>query len=132
MQGFTMAIVLAPLLIGVILSQALRLNLRGFIGVYLMLVAGNVALSYLQLKTGLIAPLVIGAIGLVVMVVMTGLFGTKIRISDYALTGIGIGLFPWSLGVLQSVTYAVIFAIFATLIALKPKIKSPFKRGSLK
>lgn len=128
-HNYGLAIMLIPLLIGVVLSQALRLNLRGFLGIYLILVAGNMALSYLQLGAGYIAPLIIGAIGLVVTVTLTGFFGNRIRISDYALASFGIGLFPWNVGLLASIIYAIVFIGFAILIALKPKFKNPLRRG---
>lgn len=129
MYDFSLALALVPLLVGVVLTQALRLNLKGFLGVYLLLVAGNVALSYLYFENGFIAPLVIAAVGFLVMMVLTGIFGTRIRTSDYALAGVGIGLFPWTIGVVPSVTYAVLFTGFAIIIALKPKFKNPLRRS---
>lgn len=129
MHDYSLAIGIIPLLVGVVLSQALRLNLKGFLGVYLLLVASNVAVSYLVLNAGWLAPLVIGAIGFVVIILMTGLFGTRVRTSDHVLAGIGVGLFPWTNEVTSSIVYAVIFTGFAILIALRPKFKNPLRRN---
>lgn len=128
MESFYPIISITPLLLGVVLTQVLKLNLKGFLGVYLMLVALNVAIPYFYLESSFVAPLVIGAIGAVVMVLLTGIFGTQIRTSDYALAGVGVGLFPWLLSIEQSLVYAVVFIGFAFLVALKPKFKNPLRR----
>jgi hypothetical protein len=132
LMDFTLAIAIAPLLVGVFLTQLLRINLKGFVGVYLLLVAANVALSYLQLGGGFIAPLIIGVVGFAVLIVLTGIFGTRLRISDQALVAMGVGLFPWTLGLAPSITYGIIFAGLAIVIALRPKFHNPLRRRTYK
>lgn len=132
MHDYSLAIALIPLFIGVVLTQVLRLNLKGFLGVYLMMVASNVAFTYLFLENGFIAPLIIAAAGFIAMLLLTGIFGNRMRTTDYALVGFGIGLFPWTIGLLPAIAYAVVFAGFAILIALRPKFRNPLRRSRYK
>lgn len=122
-------VLLSPLFLGFILSQFLRLNLRMLQGVYLLLAAGNIALSYFLLQDW-ITPAIIAAIGFITLVIAAGLLGGKVRPSDYVFMQVGVGLFPWvHWGLLPAIAYGVSLAGFATLVALRPKFKNPLKRG---
>jgi len=121
-------ILLSPLFLGFILSQFLRMNLKGLQGIYFLLAAGNVVLSYFILGEWL-APLVIAAAGFVVLVVTAGFLGERVRPSDYMFFEVGVGLFPWMhWGFIVAIAFAVVLVMFAVLVALRPKFKNPFQR----
>lgn len=121
-------ILLSPLFLGLILSQFLRLNLKMLQGMYLILVAGNVLLSYFLTNQWLPA-VIIGVAGFLVLLVATGVLGERVRPSDYSFMEIGAGLFPWALwGFSASMIYGVVLVLFAVLIALRPKFKNPLRR----
>jgi len=123
-------LMLVPLLVGIILTQALKATMKTFFGVYFLLVAANVALTYTVLGGGILAPLIIGVIGALVMIVGIGIFGTKVRHADFGFAGFGVGLFPWvAVGFLPSISYSIILAGFVVLVALRPKMKNPFRRS---
>lgn len=121
-------ILLAPLLLGFIASQALRLPLKALTGVYVLLAVGNVILTYFLTGTW-VAPVVIALVGLVVTVIATGFFFEKLTPSDFALIMAGVGLFPWvQWDFLLGIAYAVVLGILVVIVALRPKFKNPLKR----
>jgi len=127
-MDYGLLIVVLPLLVGVISTQFLRIPLRGFVGFYLLLVAANLAVTYVYLAGSIIAPLVIGLLGLLVMIVVAGAFGTRVRTSDLALAAMTVGLFPWTVaGLIPSIVYLVIAAGIVLLVALRPKFTNPFQ-----
>jgi hypothetical protein len=128
-MDYGLAIAVLPLFLGVISTQFLRIPLRGFVGLYLLLVAANVAVTYIYLAGGIIAPLLIGALGFLVMMVVAGAFGTRVRTSDLALAAMTFGLFPWNIvGLIPSIVYLVVAAGLVLLVALRPKFNNPFQR----
>lgn len=119
-----------PLLVGIILTQALKATMKTYFGVYFLLVAANVALTYTVLDGGVLAPLVTGVIGALVMLVGIGIFGTRVRHADFGFAGFGVGLFPWvAVGLVPSISYIIILGGFVVLVALRPKLKNPFRRS---
>lgn len=123
-------VLLAPLFLGIILSQFLRLPLKGLSAVYLLLSAGNVLLWYFLLGGQWLPPVITAAAGFLVTVVLIGFLGQRVRAADYALAMAGIGLFPWTLwGFMAGIVYAIVLVLFAVLIALRPKFKNPLKRN---
>lgn len=119
---------LAPLLLGILSSQLLKLPLRGLTGVYVLLAVANVLLWFFLLGDWL-TPLLISCAGLLLTVIAVGFLYKRVTPSDFALMMSGIGLFPWLLwGPLAAVAYAVVLALFVVLIALRPKFRNPFKR----
>lgn len=131
MDSFTLnLLLLAPLVLGVLLSQLLRLTLKALQGVYLFLAAGNVVLSYFLIGEWLPA-VVAAAAGFVVVLILAGIFGTKVRPSDYSFAQMGVGLFPWThFDFSATLIYGVFLVMFAVLVALRPKFRNPLKRGS--
>lgn len=127
MDPFTLnLILLAPLFLGIVLSQVLRLNLRALQAVYLFLVAGNVVLSYFLLDSWLPAVVAAG-VGLLLVVILAGVFGQRVRPGDYGFAQMGVGLFPWlQWGFTAALIYGIILIMFAVLVALRPKFKNPF------
>lgn len=130
MDNFQLTLILlAPLVLGIFLSQLLKMPLRGLSGIYILLVIVNIFIWFLFLDGDWITPLVTGAVGFLAGVIGTGLLYKRLTPGDFVLIMAGIGLFPWTLwGITASIAYGVILAIFATIIALKPKFKSPFVR----
>lgn len=123
-------LLVTPLIVGALFSQIVPIKLRPFLGVYLILTAAQVLISYLVLNLGVLAPVISSVVGVVVMLVLTGFFGDRLRASDYALAGVGMGLFPWvSVGFPGFVIYAICFTGLVTINALRPRIKSPFRRS---
>ena len=121
-------VLLAPLFVGFVYSQFVRLPLKGLTAIYLLLGVGNVLLTYF-LVGGWLAPLISAAAGLLVGVLATGFFFEKLTPSDFALIMAGVGLFPWAQwDFLVSIAYAVILAIIVVVVALKPKFKNPLKK----
>jgi len=121
-------ILLSPLLLGFIASQALRLPLKALTGVYLLLAAGNVILTYF-LTGAWLAPAIIAAVGLLATVIATGFFFEKLTPSDFSLIMSGVGLFPWAhWDFLLAIAYAVVLGILVIVVALRPKFKNPLKR----
>lgn len=128
MEFLEYLLMLSPLFAGVVLSQILKLKLKEFQALYAVLLAAAVAISYFVFGTGYITPLIIGAVGFIVMFILVAFFGKRIKTSTYFLTQAGVGFFPWTMSLTGAIIYAVILALFATLLALKPKFKSPFRR----
>lgn len=130
MDNFQLTLILlAPLILGLFLSQLLKMPLKGLTGIYLLLVIANVFVWFLLRDGEWLTPLLIGAAGLLGGVIATGFLYKRLNPGDFALIMAGIGLFPWTLwGFAAAIAYGVILAIFAALIALKPKLKNPFVR----
>lgn len=130
MDNFQLTLILlAPLVLGLFLSQLLKMPLKGLTGVYLLLVIANIFVWFLLLNGDWITPLITGAAGLLGGVIATGFLYKRLRPGDFVLIMVGIGLFPWTLwGFSAAIVYGIILAIFAALIALKPKFKNPFVR----
>jgi len=124
-------ILLAPMVVGMLLSQLLRLNLKALQGIYLLLAAANVLVWYFFLDGRWVEPIIFAAVGGVALLIATGIFGTRVRPSDYTFLQIGVGLFPWTLwGFSASIIYGVLLIIFGTVIALRPKFKNPLRRST--
>lgn len=125
-------ILLSPLIFGLILSQFLRMPLKGLQGIYLFLAVANVLVSYFMLGDWL-TPVIIAGIGFIVMLIAAGLFGQLVRPGDYMFFQVGVGLFPWLLwGLTAGIIYGIIVILFAVLVALRPKFKNPFFKASKK
>lgn len=122
-------ILLTPLFAGLLMSQIVRMPLRGLTGLYLLTVVANVLVWAFMLGEWL-PPVIIGAVGLLVGVILAGFLFKKVAASDFVLFMAGVGLFPWTLwGFTASFIYAIVLVIFAVLIALRPKFKNPLKRN---
>jgi hypothetical protein len=130
MDSFQLTLILlAPLVVGILLSQLLKMPLKGLTGVYLLLVIVNVFLWFFLLDGDVLTPILMGVAGLLAGVVATGFLYKRLNPGDFVLVMAGVGLFPWTLwGLMASLAYGVILVIFAVLIALKPKFKNPFVR----
>lgn len=130
MDNFQLTLILlAPLVVGLLLSQLLKMPLRGLTGIYLLLVIANVFLWFVLLDGDWVTPLITGVAGFIGGVIATGLLYKRLNPGDFTLIMAGIGLFPWTLwGFAAAIAYGVILVIFAALIALKPKLKNPFVR----
>lgn len=119
---------LAPLILGLLLSQLVPLNLRGLQGVYLLLVVGATVVAYFLTGEWLPA-LIAAAAGFIVVLILAGIFGERIRAADYGFAQFGVGLFPWTYwDFTASLIYAILLVMFGVLVALRPKFKNPFVR----
>ncbi len=122
-------ILLAPLLVGMLLSQLLKLNLKNLQGIYLLLAAANSLVWYFFLDGRWLEPLIFAGAGLVGLILATAVLGNRVRPSDYTFLQVGIGMFPWTLwGFTTSIAYAVLLVLFAIVIALRPKFKNPLRK----
>lgn len=130
MDNFQLTLILlAPLVIGLLLSQLLKMHLKGLTGIYFLLVIVNTFIWFFLFEGNLLPPLITGLAGFIGGVIATGFLYKRLTASDFVLIMVGIGLFPWTLwGFTAAIAYAVVLAIFAALIALKPKFKNPFVR----
>jgi hypothetical protein len=109
------------LLIGLIVIRAKSITLRSFQAVYLLLGAANVAICYSS-GVDILRPVVALAVGIVLTLLATGVFGRSDTSSHYEALLVGVGLFPWYLGVRTSLTYAFLAILFCVIVKLVKNI----------
>lgn len=87
------------LVVGLLLVRLVVIPLKQFMGVYLLLVGGNVALTYfLQPEISILWPALAGVASVLLLVALTGALGTKFQAANYETVLVTFGLFPWYLG----------------------------------
>lgn len=100
-----------------LLVKIAKLSLGKFTGLYAVMVAVNVVVHEIVYPGEyLVSTIVIGAVGLVFTVILSGLIGTGMNSSNYSSIMAFVGLTPWYLGwkasVLIFVTVILVLAIY--------------------
>jgi hypothetical protein len=109
------------LLIGLIVIRAKSITLRSFQAVYLLLGAANVALCYVA-GVDILFPIIALAVGLLLTLLATGMFGRSDTSSHYETLLVGVGLFPWYLSWRASLVYIVAAIVFCVYLKLSKNI----------
>lgn len=127
--------------IGLLIVRFAPVKLRTFQGVYLLLGATSLGLHYYLLDNpNLFGILISLASGIVATILFAGFGGTKVAPIDYQTVLVGVGLFPWYLGIKISMIYvasalviSLLWTIANILIAFRSvKINPmPIKRAKL-
>jgi hypothetical protein len=125
------------LLAGLLFVALVRTQLVKFMGVYLLLVAGQAVATYLLMPTvSFIVPLTIGAAGALLSIVLIGLLGARIGVANTQTAFVALGLFPWYLGVGPAIVYVVVSALalafWATVTTSRAFARGGHRRVSLK
>lgn len=113
---YTILILGSCLIIGLIVTNVLKLNLRVFQGVYFFLGAVFILVNYFFDFS--IIPVIIGlVVGEVIMILTLGILGSKLSPKNYASILFAIGLFPWYLGINISIFYIVSIVLITPIYA---------------
>jgi hypothetical protein len=111
------------LLIGLIVIRAKSISLRSFQAVYLLIGAANVAFCYFVFPTvDILVPIAALAVGIIVTLIATGVFGRSDTSCHYETLLVAVGLFPWYLGWRASVVYVIAAIVFCTVVKLTTSI----------
>lgn len=111
-------VLLAPLLLAATLVRVNPLPIRTFQAVYLLFGAAWIGIhTYFFEYYGVIAPILCLLIGEVILFLAMGLIGTKLGAANYASILIGVGLFPWHVGLIPSTIYVMTALLVSSLVA---------------
>lgn len=123
-----------PLLVALGIVRFTRINLRNFTGVYLLLGAGQFALTsaLFGMSTAAVAGIAL-AVGVVVLLLAVGFIGKTQSAANYETLLAGIGLFPWYVGLEAGLLYvgialagiALIYVV--RILASRKKFLQPLK-----
>lgn len=130
MGNFVLDFVL--LLIALLTILYIPIDLAKFTGLYVLLVALKTILCIADGDTSKVWPIVIiGGVGLVFVLILTGIFGGNMGAANYQGLMATVGLFPWYLGLGTSIIY-VAFILVSTTIVSEYKLSKAFKSIGVK
>lgn len=111
-----LAFTLAPLTIGALIALFAPLKLKTFQGVYLALGSLWIAFHmYFIPEVPIWELALILLLGEVAQFLIVGLLGSRMGPANYASIMIGVGLFPWYLGLGTSFIYFMLFCLIAVI-----------------
>lgn len=101
--------------VGLIIIRLIKIPLGNFIPIYVALAVINVIVKQVYFPNEyLFQSIIVASIALAVLILLTGLAGTKISASNYQALVTGIGLFPWLHSWQLSVSYIILATVFVT------------------
>lgn len=105
------------LILGLLLVRVLPLTLRKFMPLYLLLVISNIVVHYFFIENISILWQIGAAIaGIGVVFVLAGLLGELKTSSHYEAILVGVSIYPWYLGWIESVIYIAASIIMVAII----------------
>lgn len=124
-----------PLILSFVIIRFTRINLRNFTAVYLLLAIAHMVFTYIVFGMGnAIAATVAIFLGIITVFVTVGFIGKTQSAANYQTLFAGVGLFPWYLGLAESVTYVVAAILCMTVVlwvrlwAVSRKFLQSFKK----
>lgn len=112
----TIALSLAPLIIAALITVVHPLPLKQFQGVYLGLAGVWIVIHALLIPgvwIGWLALIVLG--GEIAHILMVGFAGRKLGPANHSSILLAVGLFPWYIGIAQSIAYALLAVILGAV-----------------
>lgn len=106
------------LILSLLLIKIAKLSLGKFVGLYFVMVVLNILVHEL-INPGdyLISTIVIGLIGFIITLILSGFVGGSMNSSNYSSIMVFVGLTPWYLGIAASVTFSVVAIIILAVYA---------------
>lgn len=108
---------LSFLLFALFFIRLVRIDLSKFTALFIIFVASKSILSYIAYPNVSIIPIIItGLVGLIFILLITGIVGDKFSSDNYESILAGIGLFPWYLDTGLSLLYFFLSLIIITIV----------------
>lgn len=105
------------LILGLMIVRMLPIKLKTFMPVYLLLVLSNIAVHYTFIENvSIFWQAGAAVIGFTIMWLCAAMYGKLKTSAHYEALVVGIGLYPWYLGWIESVIYVVSSIIMIALI----------------
>lgn len=107
-----------PLLIAGLITFFKPLQLKSFQVVYLILGGLWIAFNLFYVPSvNILLPISVLIAGVIAHILLIGFYGNHISSSNHASIQLAIGLFPWYIGVINSLVYVLLFLVFAMIIS---------------
>lgn len=99
---------LGILILGLLIIRVFPIKLKSFQAVYLMLGAANLGVHYFFIgNVSILWPIGSLIAGIILLFLATGKFGKLKTSAHYETLLVGVGLFPWYLGWIESIVYVI-------------------------
>lgn len=105
------------LILGLFVVRAMPITLRSFQAAYLIIGGANIALHHVYIpEVNIVYPMISLAAGIVIVLLMTGIFGKLNSSVHYETALVAVGLFPWYLGWKISLIYVGTVLLFCVIV----------------
>lgn len=107
------------------------IDFKIFTGLYFLLTAATIFTQWATFDMNIYMQLIVSSVAYILGLIIVGLFGPKVDVTVYSTAIAIIGLFPWYLGVLQSLFFVSLGVMFFIIVSIQ-KNNAAFKSINMK